>query len=148
MESDSESEESQYFQGIRESRQSDHRHNVTQGGQEVAWLNAKRGRVLGPNTSMEVTEGDSVFLSVFAKYEVLRKRVNRASLFPRGAARKLATDLGDIVSIGLANPFTLFQIVDLIAEDLQQKPAPEAYMRYALYDSDSILYQKGKHILS
>ena len=148
MESDSEAEESQYFRGIRESRQSDHRHNVTRGGQEVAWLNAKRGRVLGPNTSMEVMEGDSVELSVFAKYEIPRKRVNRASLFPRSAARKLATDLGDIVASGSANPFTLFQIVDLIAEDLQQKPAPEAYLGYALYDSDSVLYEKGKRILS
>ena len=101
-----------------------------------------------PDISIEVTEGDSVFLSVFAKYEMPRKRVNRASLFPRGAAQKLAKDLGDLVKSGLANPFTLFQIVDLIAEDLQQKPAPEAYMGYALYDSDSNIYQKGKHILS
>ncbi|MGY6545187.1 MAG: hypothetical protein ACXIU2_10325, partial [Cyclobacteriaceae bacterium] len=49
---------------------------------------------------------------------------------------------------GIPNPFTLFRIVDLIADDLQQYQAPEAFMGYALYDSDSNLYERGKHILS
>jgi hypothetical protein len=31
---------------------------------------------------------------------------------------------------------------------MYQKPAPEAYMGYALYDSDSVLYNQGKAVLS
>jgi hypothetical protein len=42
----------------------------------------------------------------------------------------------------------LLQIADLIASDLQKKQTPEAYMGYALYDSDSNLYEKGKILLS
>ncbi|MCH6202198.1 hypothetical protein MMU07_21655, partial [Aquiflexum sp. LQ15W] len=49
---------------------------------------------------------------------------------------------------GGANPITLLQIADLIASDLQKKETPEAYMGYALYDSDSVLYEKGKILLS
>lgn len=148
MESESVEEESQYFQGIKESRQSDQRHNVTKGGRQVAWLNAGRGRTLGPNTSMEVMEGDSVNLSVYAKFELPTKRAKKEAILPKGVANRLATDLGDLALSGQANPLTLFQIVELIAEDLQKKDAPEAYMGYALYDSDSNLYERGKHILS
>jgi RHS repeat-associated protein len=40
-----------------------------------------------------------------------------------------------------------FAIANVIAE-LETKPAPEAYMGYALYDSDSNLFEQGKVVLS
>jgi hypothetical protein len=133
---------------LQSSRQTDQRHNVTEGGEDIAWLNASRGRILGPATSLEVTEGDSIHLSVFAKYERKRRRFSKASLLPSGAAEKLVSDIGTMTMAGGANPVTLLQIADLIASDLQKKETPEAYMGYALYDSDSNLYEKGKILLS
>jgi RHS repeat-associated protein len=97
---------------------------------------------------LEVTEGDSIHLSVFAKYERKRRRFSKASLLPSGAAEKLVSDIGTMTMAGGANPVTLLQIADLIASDLQKKETPEAYMGYALYDSDSNLYEKGKILLS
>src|SRR5690606_5005963 len=35
-----------------------------------------------------------------------------------------------------------------LAKNLQQKDAPEAYMMYALYDSDSVMYKTGKQVLT
>ena len=92
--------------------------------------------------------GDSIHLSVFAKYERKRRRFSKASVLPSGAAEKLVSDIGTMTMAGGANPVTLLQIADLIASDLQKKETPEAYMGYALYDSDSVLYEKGKILLS
>jgi len=36
----------------------------------------------------------------------------------------------------------------LVISELETKSAPEAYMGYALYDSDSVLYEQGKVVLS
>jgi RHS repeat-associated protein len=58
------------------------------------------------------------------------------------------SDIGTLAATGSPNPFTLFQIADLVVTDLQKKETPEAYMGYALYDSDSVLYEKGKILLS
>jgi hypothetical protein len=39
-------------------------------------------------------------------------------------------------------------VIALVIGELEQKPAPEAYMGYALYDADSHLYEQGKVVLS
>ncbi|PZV77586.1 hypothetical protein CLV31_12054 [Algoriphagus aquaeductus] len=39
-------------------------------------------------------------------------------------------------------------MIALVISEVQQKPVPEAYMGYALYDSDSVLYEQGKVVLS
>jgi hypothetical protein len=39
-------------------------------------------------------------------------------------------------------------LIALVISEVQRKPAPEAYMGYALYDADSNLYEQGKVILS
>jgi len=49
---------------------------------------------------------------------------------------------------GKLNPLIPFQLVDLLAKELQKKEAPEAYLIYFLYDSDSNQYDQGKKILS
>lgn len=142
MEVENQEEESRQFEMLQSSRQSDHRHNVTKDGKDIAWLNASRGRILGPSTSIEVAEGDSIHLDVYAKYVRKGRKLRKASLIPSGAAEKLMSDIGTLAATGSPNPFTLLQIADLVATDLQKKETPEAYMGYALYDSDSVLYEK------
>jgi RHS repeat-associated protein len=114
----------------------------------VAWLNGARGRVIGPNTLLEVFEGDTLQLSVFGKYENPKKRGNKASLFPRGGREKMVYDLQEYAQSGGINPVTVFQMIDLVAHDLMQKPAPEAYIGDALYDKDSVMYYRGKRVLN
>jgi len=46
------------------------------------------------------------------------------------------------------NEFAIANVIALVISELETKPAPEAYMGYALYDSDSNLYEQGKVILS
>jgi hypothetical protein len=65
MEPENADKEEEEFENIRESRQGASEHNKTPGGYATAWLNADRGRILGPSRSQEVQEGDSVELGVF-----------------------------------------------------------------------------------
>ena len=60
----------------------------------------------------------------------------------------MLTDLGAVTRSGKFNPLIPFQLVDLLAKDLQKKEAPEPYLTYFLYDSDSNLYGQGKKVLS
>ncbi|WP_158531132.1 hypothetical protein [Algoriphagus chordae] len=46
------------------------------------------------------------------------------------------------------NEIAISNVIALVITELQQKTLPEAYMGYALYDSDSTLYEQGKVILS
>ncbi len=51
-------------------------------------------------------------------------------------------DLGiSNMSAGGANPISILNLVDIVAKDLQNKEAPEAYLMYALYDKDSNRYE-------
>ncbi len=149
METDVAIEEEEHFHQLEESRQADFRHNVTVGGDKVAWLNAYRGRVLGPNTSKEIFEGEHVTLAVYGKYADIRnKKANKSSLLPGGALERVINDAGEMARGGNANAATVLQLLDLIAKDLQKRKTPEAYLFYALYDSDSVLYETGKQVLS
>ncbi|MCF1751929.1 RHS repeat-associated core domain-containing protein [Mariniradius sediminis] len=49
---------------------------------------------------------------------------------------------------GGINQFLLFKALHLLITGLQQKPAPEAYLGYALYDADSNMYDQGRIVLS
>ena len=51
MEMNAAEEEETNFENLRESRQSDHRHNTTDGGDRVVWLNADLHRILGPTNN-------------------------------------------------------------------------------------------------
>ena len=139
MEAASAGEEEQNFRQLSETRQSGVEHNTTEGGNQVAWLNADRGRILGPNRTQEIFEGDSVKLSVFGKYETNSTKPNISAYTVASAAEKLTGDFGVIARSGSLNPATLLGIVDLIGKDLQKKKTPEACMGYAVYDSDSVL---------
>jgi hypothetical protein len=46
------------------------------------------------------------------------------------------------------NELAIANVIALVISELQQKPVPEAYMGYALYDSDSNRYEVGKVVLS
>jgi hypothetical protein len=61
-------QEQQDFEGLARSRQAGAEHNSTPGGSHSAWLNAARGRVLGPARRQEVEAGEKIGLSVNGKY--------------------------------------------------------------------------------
>ena len=128
MEAASAGEEEQNFRQLSETRQSGVEHNTTEGGNQVAWLNADRDRILGPNRTQEIFEGDSVKLSVFGKYETNSTKPNISAYTVASAAEKLTGDFGVIARSGSLNPATLLGIVDLIGKDLQSKKASEAYL--------------------
>jgi RHS repeat-associated protein len=152
MEPDRAEEEEEEFGNIKESRQPAAAHNTTPGGYATAWLNAARNRTLGPNRTQEVQEGDSITLMVEGKYLDIKAGAIRPKdlLQPvEGApASPLLTDLGQPISAGGINQFLLFKALHLLITGLQQKPAPEAYLGYALYDADSNLYDQGRIVLS
>lgn len=147
-----ETEETEFMQ-IQESRQLGHEHNVTKGGNKVAWLNADRGRILGPARIQEVVAGDSISLSVHGKY--LDKKENKAlaaSFLSLADKQKIIGNLGEWASAqaqsGTGNPIAMLNFIDIIAGDLSKKENPEAYLMYALYDKDSNRYEVGKKILT
>jgi RHS repeat-associated protein len=64
--------------------------------------------------------------------------------------RKLIQKLGEYgQNLSAApNEFAIANVIALVISELETKPAPEAYMGYNLYDSNSNLYEQGKVILS
>jgi len=99
-----------------------------------------------------VQQGDSVELGVFGKYVDPKKiRLSPASFVRTGMDKKLIqqlTEYGQNLSTVGVNEIAIANVIALVITELQQKPVPEAYMGYALYDSDSTLYEQGKVILS
>ena len=153
MESQHAPREQEDFTGLSRSRQTDRAQNVTPGGDKVAWLNAGRGRILGPSTSQQIFAGDSLHLQVFGKYQDDKKpKANAAGFLSSGGKGKLLNDLSELAKSsqrsGAANPVTLLNMIQMVASDLQQKDSPEAYLLYALYDGDSNRYEVGKQPLS
>ena len=77
-------------------------------------------------------------------------RLSPATFARTGMDRKLIqkmSEYGQNLSAA-PNEFAIANVIALVISELETKPAPEAYMGYALYDSDSNLYEKGKVILS
>ncbi|MDP3473431.1 MAG: hypothetical protein Q8S14_16305, partial [Algoriphagus sp.] len=96
MEPENADKEEEEFENIRESRQGASEHNKTPGGYATAWLNADRGRILGPSRSQEVQEGDSVELGVFGKYVDPKKvKLSPATFARTGMDRKIIRTLGE-----------------------------------------------------
>jgi hypothetical protein len=60
--------------------------------------------------------------------------------------RKLIQKLGEYgQNLSAApNEFAIANVIALVISELETKPAPEAYMGYNLYDSNSNLYEQGK----
>mgnify|MGYP006183921897 CR=1 FL=1 len=101
MEQANAAEEESTFTQIKPTRKREPKHNVTQGGQEVAWLNASMGEMVGPGTTQEILEGDSLTLSVHGKFLDKKKaRVNEASFLTVGEDRALKNSPGDCFSKG------------------------------------------------
>lgn len=152
MEPENAEEEEKYFKNIKESRQGAAEHNKTPGGYATAWLNAERGRIVGPSRSQEVQMGDSIELGVFGKYVDKKKiRLAPASFVRTGIDKKLIQQLaeyGQNLQAAGPNEIAIANVIALVISELQQKPVPEAYMGYALYDADSNLYAQGKVVLS
>lgn len=153
METQNAASEEEAFSMVSESRQTEVEHNVTEGGNKVAWLNANRGRMVGPGRTQEIYAGDSLKLQVHGKYlEDKNQKVNAASFMAAGGKERLVADLNELAlstqRAGGANPIALLNLADILAKDLQKKEAPEAYLMYALYDQDSNRYEVGKKVLT
>jgi RHS repeat-associated protein len=143
--------EEKEFENLPESRQGAAEHNKTPGGYATAWLNADRGRILGPSRSQEVQQGDSVEIGVFGKYVDPKKiKLSPATFARTGMDRKIIRTLGEYGQnlAAAPNELAIANVIALVITELQQKPVPEAYMGYALYDADSNRYEVGKIVLS
>jgi RHS repeat-associated protein len=119
----------------------------------VAWLNAERGRMVGPGRTQEIYAGDSLKLQVHGKYlDKKKQKANAGSFVSQGARDKLINDLNELAvstqRAGGANPIALFNLAYILTGDLQKKSAPEAYLIYALYDQDNNRYEVGKKVLT
>ena len=153
METQNAASEEQEFIQIQASRQLGPEHNKTAGGNQVAWLNADRGRVIGPGRTQKIYAGDSLKIQVYGKYaDENESQANIGSFATLGAKDRLINDLNEFAistqRSGGANPIALFNLVDILVSDLQNKSAPEAYLIYALYDQDSNRYEVGKQLLT
>jgi RHS repeat-associated protein len=153
METQNAETEEMEFSMVSTSRQTEPEHNVTAGGDKVAWLNADRGRMVGPGRTQEIHVGDSIKLQVHGKYlEDKKQKAHAGSFVPEGGVERILTNLNDLglstEQAGGANPMAILNLVDIVAKDLQKKEAPEAYLMYALYDKDSNRYEVGKKVLS
>ncbi len=153
METGNAAEEEQLFTQLKPTRKREPSHNITTGGSSVAWLNAAQGQMVGPGTSQEIFEGDSIVLTVYGKYlDQKKQKANLASFVPAGGKTALLDQLNELAlntsRAGGANPIAVLNLVDILAKDLQRKEAPEAYLIYALYDQDSNRYEVGKQVLS
>ena len=112
-----------------------------------------QGEMVGPGTTQEIYEGDSVTLSVHGKFLDKKKaRVNEASFATMGGKTALLDQLNELALnskvAGGPNPIAVLNLVDIVAKDLQKKETPEAYLIYALYDEDSNRYEVGKKVLT
>ncbi|WP_026948166.1 RHS repeat domain-containing protein [Algoriphagus marincola] len=77
-------------------------------------------------------------------------RLSPASFARTGLDQKIIRTLGEYGQnlAAAPNEIAIANVIALVITELQQKPAPEAYMGYALYDADSVLYEQGKIVLS
>ncbi|MBI0397958.1 RHS repeat-associated core domain-containing protein [Cyclobacterium marinum] len=153
METENASEEEATFSQLSQSRQLVPEHNVTQNGNQVAWLNADRGRIAGPGRTQPIYAGDSITLRVHGKYaEENGTKMHAASYLTQSAKNRMVDGLSELGESlqrsGNGNPIALLNLAGIIAGDLQQKNAPEAYLLYALYDQDSNRYEVGKQVLT
>jgi hypothetical protein len=80
-----------------------------------------------------------------------KKRLHPASFVRTGANTRMIqqlTEYGQNLSAGGVNEIAIANVIALVIGELETKPAPEAYMGYALYDVDSNRYEVGKVVLS
>ena len=153
MEEEYAQEEEQLFEQLPETRILDHRHNNTAGGNRVAWLNAERGKMLGPSRTQEVQEGDSLTLEVDVIFDKKRKGILHPSALIKSGSQTLWKDrlLEGVQNLNFSpeiNPMLIYEFTRLLLAEIESKKTPESYLMYALYDQDSVLYDQGKVLVS
>ncbi|MDN3689144.1 DUF6443 domain-containing protein [Cyclobacterium jeungdonense] len=151
MEPGRRNEENKHFEGVDQTRQAGEEHNSTPGGSHSAWLNADRGRMLGPARRQKVAIGEQLRLSVRGKYRDSRGlSVKPETFIASGAKNRLLDNLTEFGNAPAAagNPVLWLSLADLLIKELQTKPVPEAYLLYVLYDSEGKLYRQEKRVLS
>ncbi|MHA7128585.1 hypothetical protein [Algoriphagus namhaensis] len=122
MEPEKAEEEEELFQNIKETRQGAGEHNKTPGGYATAWLNADRGRILGPSRSQEIQQGDSIEIGVFGKYVDPKKiRLSPATFARTGLDQKIIRTLGEYGQNLAASPneFAIANVIALVITELQ-----------------------------
>jgi hypothetical protein len=126
METQNAETEEMEFSMVSTSRQTEPEHNVTADGNKVAWLNADRGRMVGPGRTQEIHVGDSIKLQVHGKYlEDKKQKAHAGSFVTEGGIERILTNLNDLglstEQAGGANPMALLNLVDIVAKDLQSR---------------------------
>jgi hypothetical protein len=96
-------------------------YNVTPGGNKVAWLNANRGRMVGPGRTQEIYAGDSIKLQVHGKYlEDKKQKANTGAFMAVGDRQRLVADLNELAvttqRAGGGNPIALFNLADTLCK--------------------------------
>jgi hypothetical protein len=108
---------------------------------------------VGPARTQRIYQGEKIRLSVHGKYHNPNKKaVNPGSVAGWGMKSRLVKELlefsASTTRSASPNAIAVLNIVHLMVSQLRRKDAPEAYMMYALYDADSILYDQGKQVLT
>jgi len=143
--------ENRHFEGIDQSRQAGVEHNSTPQGSYSAWLNAGRGRILGPARRQRVEIGEQITLSVQGKFRDSKGLAVKPETFvSTGAKNRLLDQLTEFgnTPVSASNPLLWFSLADLLIKELQTKPVPEAYLLYVLYDKDGKIYRQEKRALT
>ncbi|WP_238325357.1 hypothetical protein [Lunatimonas lonarensis] len=109
--------------------------------------------MVGPGRTQPVYAGDSVTLRVHGKYaDDNLTKINAGSYMTQSAKDRMVDGLselaGSLQRSGSGNPIAILNLANILASDLQNKEAPEAYLIYALYDQDSNRYEVGKQVLT
>ncbi|WP_209332754.1 hypothetical protein [Lunatimonas salinarum] len=72
-------------------------------------------------------------------------KLNAGSYLTQSAKDRMVDGLselaGSLQRSGSGNPIAILNLANILASDLQNKEAPEAYLIYALYDTDSNRYE-------
>jgi len=136
METENAELEESAFENIEATRQVDALYNVTEGGNTSARLNAAEGRVMGPWTSLHLMPGDTVRMSVYAKYDEPAKTnegiTGMAGIIAATLTQETVTDLAMQVTEGL-NQALAAGGAGLLAKD---NGIPKAYLNYIFFDAE------------
>ncbi len=134
--------ESETF-GNLETRQVDKIYNKTVGGKASAKLNAIGGKAVGPSMSLEVMPGDTVKMTVHAKYDQKASTKDAvtgiAAIVASAFTPEDATpEMSQLISQAMLKPLGASQVA-LFAKD---NTIPKAYLNYLFFDK-RMQYKKG-----
>lgn len=129
--------------GNLETRQVDKLYNKTVGGKASAKLNAISGKAVGPSMSLSVMPGDTVKMTVHAKYDQKASTKDAvtgiAAIVASAFTPEDATpEMSQLINQAMLKPLGASQVA-LFAKD---NTIPKAYLNYLFFDK-KMKYKKG-----